>query len=328
MGKIADLSYHQGNIDFSKASKELDLAILRAQDGSSFADPKYKSYVADCKKYGVPFGSYAFTRFVSVADAKKEAQDFYNRSDKASKFWVADIEVKTMGDMAAGAKAFVDELRRLGAKKVGIYIAHHLYNSLGINYKQFDFVWIPRYGNKPVYACDLWQHTSSGSLAGVNARVDLNTLNGSKKLDWFIGATAKPSDDSHNSKPAAGKKLGKFKAGQKGLLSKNADRYATGEKIPNSVKNKAYTVIQAKKEKHGSSSYKYLLKELNSWVWGADIKVQGSSSSSKKEYYTVKSGDNLIVIAKKYKTSVNKLQSLNNIKNPNLIKVGQKLRVK
>ncbi|EIR6826644.1 LysM peptidoglycan-binding domain-containing protein [Listeria innocua] len=63
-------------------------------------------------------------------------------------------------------------------------------------------------------------------------------------------------------------------------------------------------------------------------LWGADIKVQGASSSSKKEYYTVKSGDNLTAIAKKYKTSVSKLQSLNNIKNPNLIKVGQKLRVK
>lgn len=325
MGKIADLSYHQGNIDFSKASKELDLAILRVQDGSSFTDPKYKTYVADCKKYGVPFGSYAFTRFVSVADAKKEAQDFYNRSDKASKFWVADIEVKTMGDMAAGAKAFVDELRRLGAGKVGIYVAHHLYTSFGINYKQFDFVWIPRYGNKPVYACDLWQHTSSGKLAGVSGNVDLNMLNDSKKLDWFIGGTAKPADNDH-SKPSS-KKLGKFKAGQKGVLSKNADRYATGEKIPNSVKNKAYTVIQAKKEKHGTSSYKYLLKELNSWVWGADIKVQESSSSSKK-YYTVKSGDNLTTIAKKYKTSVSNLQSLNGIKNPNLIKVGQKLRVK
>ncbi|EAG3815980.1 LysM peptidoglycan-binding domain-containing protein [Listeria monocytogenes] len=64
-------------------------------------------------------------------------------------------------------------------------------------------------------------------------------------------------------------------------------------------------------------------------MWGADIKAQGaSSSSSKKEYYTVKSGDNLTAIAKKYKMSVSKLQSLNNIKNPNLIKVGQKLRVK
>ena len=48
----------------------------------------------------------------------------------------------------------------------------------------------------------------------------------------------------------------------------------------------------------------------------------------KPEYYTVKRGDNLTKIAKKYSTSVAKLVSLNTIKNPNLIYVGQKLRVK
>lgn len=47
-----------------------------------------------------------------------------------------------------------------------------------------------------------------------------------------------------------------------------------------------------------------------------------------KEYYTVKKGDTLSGIAAKYKTTVNKLVSLNNIANPNKIYVGQKLRVK
>lgn len=51
-------------------------------------------------------------------------------------------------------------------------------------------------------------------------------------------------------------------------------------------------------------------------------------SSTKKVYYTVKSGDTLSGIATKYKTTVNKLASLNNIKNVNLIYAGQKLRVK
>ena len=47
-----------------------------------------------------------------------------------------------------------------------------------------------------------------------------------------------------------------------------------------------------------------------------------------KKYYVVKKGDTLSKIAKKYKTSVKQLASWNNIKNVNLIKVGQKLRVK
>ena len=45
-------------------------------------------------------------------------------------------------------------------------------------------------------------------------------------------------------------------------------------------------------------------------------------------YYTVKRGDTLSGIAAKYGTTVSKLVSLNNIANPNLIYVGQKLRVK
>lgn len=45
-------------------------------------------------------------------------------------------------------------------------------------------------------------------------------------------------------------------------------------------------------------------------------------------YYVVKKGDNLTKIANAYKTTVANLVKLNSIKNPNLIKVGQKLRIK
>lgn len=48
----------------------------------------------------------------------------------------------------------------------------------------------------------------------------------------------------------------------------------------------------------------------------------------KKEYYIVKKGDTLTGIAIKYKTTVKQLVEWNKIKNPNLIKIGQKLRVK
>ena len=44
--------------------------------------------------------------------------------------------------------------------------------------------------------------------------------------------------------------------------------------------------------------------------------------------YVVKKGDTLSEIAKKYNTTINKLVELNNIKNPNLIRVGQRLKVK
>ena len=45
-------------------------------------------------------------------------------------------------------------------------------------------------------------------------------------------------------------------------------------------------------------------------------------------YYTVQSGDTLSGIAAKYGTSYQKVAQLNGISNPNVIYVGQRLRVK
>lgn len=52
------------------------------------------------------------------------------------------------------------------------------------------------------------------------------------------------------------------------------------------------------------------------------------ASKSQGIYYIVKSGDTLSGIATKYKTTVSNLVKLNGIKNPNLIYVNQKLRIK
>ena len=51
-------------------------------------------------------------------------------------------------------------------------------------------------------------------------------------------------------------------------------------------------------------------------------------TGGKEEYYTVKSGDGLSVIAQKYGTTVAQLVKWNNIKDPDLIYPGQTLRVK
>lgn len=97
-----------------------------------------------------------------------------------------------MNDMRAGAQAFIDELRRLGAKKVGLYIAHHMYAPFGMANVNCDFVWIPRYGgNKPAYPCDIWQYTETGNVAGIG-KCDLNKLIGNKPLAWFTNQIVEP----------------------------------------------------------------------------------------------------------------------------------------
>ena len=107
--------------------------------------------------------------------------------DYSPLFWAMDAE--NDGITKASIVAFVDELRKLGAEKVGCYVANHLYTK----YKyadirnQMDFTWIPRYGStKPEYPCDLWQYTSTGTVAGISGNVDLNKITGEgHNLAWF-----------------------------------------------------------------------------------------------------------------------------------------------
>lgn len=62
------------------------------------------------------------------------------------------------------------------------------------------------------------------------------------------------------------------------------------------------------------------------WMNAGAIKLAKKVAGT---YYTVKKGDTLSGIARKYDTTIQKILALNtNIKNPNLIEVGQRIRVK
>ena len=52
----------------------------------------------------------------------------------------------------------------------------------------------------------------------------------------------------------------------------------------------------------------------------------GSSSGTAAQTYTVKSGDNLYSIAKKFNTTVDSIKKKNNLSS-NLLSIGQKLKI-
>ena len=56
--------------------------------------------------------------------------------------------------------------------------------------------------------------------------------------------------------------------------------------------------------------------------------VSSQEANTNVDTYTVKAGDNLSSIAAKYNTTVEKLASINNIINPNIINIGQVLKLK
>lgn len=61
-------------------------------------------------------------------------------------------------------------------------------------------------------------------------------------------------------------------AGDKVILNNSATRYATGQTIPSSVKNKTYTVMQTRPGQ-------VLLQEIMSWVHVADVRLSSAASA-------------------------------------------------
>lgn len=196
---IADISKWQGDINWSKASQKLDLAIIRTQHGSTEEDTYHKKNEDGAKKYGVPFGVYAFSLAESSSDAKAEANNFYNRASKDAQFYVIDVEKNTSKSgesMRTITNAYIKQLRTKTDKKIGLYIAHHLYKPFNLDTSKADFVWIPRYStSKPDFAYDLWQYTDRGRIDGINENVDLNRLDSKLTLNKFLSIDA--SDENY-----------------------------------------------------------------------------------------------------------------------------------
>jgi uncharacterized protein YjdB len=198
---VIDVSKWQGNIDWETVTGSVDLVILRALYGSTTStEPKYKSYATSCKNNEIPFGVYHYVTYKTKKTAESQAKAFYRQATsggRAPLFYVIDAEESYI--TRANTEAYIAKLRSLAAAdgierlKIGVYVGHHLYNTLNLNLKTDtdnpktpDFVWIPRYNSNigcrtasmlvPDYACEMWQYSSTGGIPGISGNVDMNTL--------------------------------------------------------------------------------------------------------------------------------------------------------
>lgn len=192
---IIDISHHQqpSKMDYDKLAQQVSWVIVRTQYGLETVDKYYKTHHVEFKKRGIPTAAYAYVLCMTGGEAVEEAERFYSLTvEFAPTFWFLDIEEAFLN--RDYVSVYQKTLRKLGAEKVGVYIAHHLYSTINIMVEEFDAVWIPRYGTndgtpqkRPDYPCDLWQYTSKGKLEGYDGFLDLNRLTGTKTLGYFVG---------------------------------------------------------------------------------------------------------------------------------------------
>lgn len=169
----------------------------------------------------------------------------------------------------------------------------------------------------------IYQFTSTYIEGGLDGNIDLTgitdngyTKNNNPKTETPAINQGQQADNTPKSDIANGNQV-KVKFG--------ANVWATGEAIPSWVKGRTYDVAQV-------SGNRVLLAGVNSWINKSDVEIVSVSSAPIQApaaggTYTVKSGDTLSSIAAKFNTSYQALASLNGISNPNLIYVGQVLRI-
>ena len=312
-------------IDENKARDEADFAIRLANE--------YKSKV----------------KFIAL-DIEEDSERYAQR-------------VGANPDWTKCAIAFLERIKATGYVPVLYSNQSWLQNKL--DYKKLNTykLWYAAPGaSSPKYSCVLWQYSWSVKVNGIYGDVDMNycydeslftvgkTDSNKTNANTQSGTSSKTESQNNNSETkkksidqlAKEVIAGKWGAGQEreDRLTKAGYNYNAVQKrvnevlIPDTVTKKksidelAKEVIVGKwsagderKKKLTNAGYDYnaVQKRVNEVL---------SSKDNNKAYYIVKSGDTLTWIAKKFDTTVNELVKMNNIKDPDLIYVGMKLRVK
>ena len=164
------------------------------------------------------------------------------------------------------------------------------------NYLNYDLlkskgykIWLAHYGvDKPGLECDIWQYTDQGKVSGITT----NTTD----LDIMYNNIINSEDTSNINN--------KLKSIEEIANEVIAGKWGNGDDRKNRLTNAGYNYNEVQ------SKVNELLGSTNSVVT-----------------YTVKAGDTLSSIANKYGTTYQKLASYNSISNPNLIRVGQVIKI-
>lgn len=309
-----DISVWQKGFDFAKAKNEgVKFAILRGMYGNA-KDTEFENHYKNAKNQGLGVGVYQWGRAVNTAQAREEAQLLIDNCLKGKQFEYPiyyDVEDKLLLDLGVSEtteiiEAWAETIEN-GGYFAGVYMNQSCFENevlgeqLAKKYSQWRAYWTTL-EKKP--DCQMWQ------FGGETNKIRTNKVAG----------VVCDQDIAYQDFPTVIQR-----AGLNGFT-------ATSNPIfPKTTKSTTDIALEVINGKWGNGEARKIALENAGYTYSiiqTEVNRLLSNNNSTAEYYTVKSGDNLSTIAKNYGTTVNQLVSWNNIKNANLIYVGQKLRVK
>lgn len=193
-----DVSHHQGVIDWKEVVKNappIDFSFIKATEGTTYTDPKFKVNALGAAEAGIPLSYYHFATLNTnnvAQDAKQEAEYFLSVIKQSilpspRLPLVLDIESNKAGlsknDVAGWITSFFDTLKQHGENNFVLYsYTPFLDANLPSNHNFGNTrLWLAAYTNKPQPILPvgwkeqwLWQYSAKGAIRGITGNVDLN----------------------------------------------------------------------------------------------------------------------------------------------------------
>jgi lysozyme len=196
-----DVSHHQGIIDWPKVKKwrdkEISFVYIKATEGSTYQDKRYKQNFLEAKKTGFLVGSYHYFRTTStpqhqfenfIKNINPEAQDLIPMIDLEENNNWSDKEY------ISNLKIFLHLIENHFGSKPLLYSVQGFYNTY-IQNEFNSYHWnIARYNVKQPHLLDknrwsIWQFSDKGRINGINKNVDLNQIRHNLNLDMLLKKT-------------------------------------------------------------------------------------------------------------------------------------------
>jgi GH25 family lysozyme M1 (1,4-beta-N-acetylmuramidase) len=191
--KGVDVSNYQDRVDWGRVRADgVSFAYVKASEGTTFADPKYRAHVTGAKAAGLRTGAYHFARPDTYTndparDARAEADFFLSLAWPRSGDLLPALDLETAGlspgAMCEWTRAWLGHVRRRIGVRPLLYTYPAFWDYMGgTTAFRLHPLWIANFGvSSPQLPAGwrryaIWQYTASGSVDGVAGRVDVNRL--------------------------------------------------------------------------------------------------------------------------------------------------------
>ncbi len=313
-----DVSNWQGYIDYASVRNSgIEIVYIKSSQGSNIVDPYFRINYNNAKSNGLKVGFYHFLTARSEEEARSEADFFCSVISNTLPDCKLAMDFEVFGDLNIEeinniSIAFLERVKEVSGKDVIIYSdAYNARNVFKKNLANSYPLWIAEYGleipeDTNWEYWDGFQYTSTGRVSGVRGYVDKDRFTENIYLNEVTKIEETGESKNYNQDTTYIVQTGN-------TLSMIANLYNTTVNelvLLNNIQNPNLIfpnekIIVPIKGKENNISY-----------------------SSGHIIYTVQKGDTLTALALKFKTTVAEIAKLNEIKNVNLIYIGEKLRIK